>query len=410
MTQAEDKPLKSEVQQIFITSDEDRQTALAQAAEEASFAKDLTIEVVTTAINILLLVLLYVVFEQGLFAGLEIFGLIIALIVAIILFLRLVRSIRGLLIVLTYRRVAVRTGTPYARTLHNCAFLQQLPFRFICTPRPLTKFPEELLFRCHVKSEWEACQKEIIPELIDYLKENENSVVKARAAWGLGVVGSSDAIPALIEGLNESDPNVQLICTWSLGNIGDEQAVNPLVGLFSSNELKIRSQASQSLIEIGESACPRLIEEGNASSDKMEILSLVIATLGKIGCEEALPFLIAKLEAEDDLVQLEAAYSLGDTQHQDAVAPLLQLTTSEDDFLRMAALDSLAKLSHLTLLGLIEYLDAGGEENIAHEIIFRMEDEFDKALEKLRDLGKDEDITKLEQLLGLATPPIISNS
>ncbi|MHA2231412.1 MAG: hypothetical protein ACXAB4_02865, partial [Candidatus Hodarchaeales archaeon] len=75
-----------------------------------------------------------------------------------------------------------------------------------------------------------------------------------------------------------------------------------------------------------------------------------------------------------------------------------------------AALDSLAKLSHLTLLGLIEYLDAGGEENIAHEIIFRMEDEFDKALEKLRDLGKDEDITKLEQLLGLATPLTISNS
>lgn len=410
MTQTEKTPLKSEVRQIFITSDEDRQKALAKAAEEASFVKDLTIEVLATAINILLLVLLYIVYDQGFLAGLEIFGLIIAFFVALILFLRLVRSIRGLLIVLTYRRAASRTDTPYTRTLHKCAFLQQFSFRFICAPRPLAHFPEEVLFRCHVKTEWEACQKEIIPELIDYLKENENPVVKARAAWGVGVIGSSDAIPALIDGLNESDPNVQLICTWSLGNIGDAQAVNSLVGLFALNDPKIQDQASQSLIEIGESACPKLIEEGNVSSDNLEILSLVIATLGKIGCEEALPFLIAKLEADDDLVQLQAAYSLGDTQHKDAVAPLLQLTTSEDDFLRTASLDSLDKLGHLTLLGLIDYLDAGGDENIALEIIFRMENEYDKAIEKLRDLGKDEEITRLEQLLDLTTPELIRDS
>ncbi|MHA2497231.1 MAG: hypothetical protein ACXAEI_17300, partial [Candidatus Hodarchaeales archaeon] len=65
---------------------------------------------------------------------------------------------------------------------------------------------------------------------------------------------------------------------------------------------------------------------------------------------------------------------------------------------------SLSKLGHLTLLGLIEFIDSGGDQQIALDIIFRMEEDLVKELEKLKELGKDAEITKLEQLLNLAAP------
>ncbi|MFX0114129.1 MAG: HEAT repeat domain-containing protein [Candidatus Hodarchaeota archaeon] len=409
MTQTPHDSVEPQKQHIFLTSDEDREKALAKAAEEANFPKDLVTQVLNAAITFGMLLLLYWLYEQGFLSDFGILGLIIVLVVALILILRAIRSVRGVLFVLTYKKVANRTQKPYVRTPYRCSFLQHLPFRFICAPRPLTDFPDDLLFRCHVKTEWEACQKEIVPELIDYLKENENPVVRTRAAWGLGIIGSNEATPVLIDGLKDSNANVKFICTWSLGNIGAETAVDPLIELFDEEEPRLRAQASESLISIGKAACLRLIQEGQAKADDSEHLSLVIATLGKIGCDEALPFLIGKLSDEDDLIQLQAAYALGDTKHEEAVAPLLQSMTSEDTFLREAALDSLTKLGYLTLLGLVAYLDVGGNESIAHEIIYRMEDDLKKEIEKLREMGKNEEIEKLEQLLNLSTPLIASN-
>ncbi len=404
MTTSTNDIAESQKQQAFLTSDEDRNKALLKAAEEANFAKDISAEVINTAVTFLFLVILYLLYEEGFLSGFGILGLVILLIVAVVLVLRVMRNFRGIISVLTYKRVASQASLPYVRTPQKCPLLQQVPFRFICAPRPLTNFPDELLFRCHVETEWLSCQKEIVPELIDYLEQNENPMVRTRAAWGLGVIASKEATPALIEALNDQNANVRFISVWSLGDIGDERAVDPLVGWLGSEEPRMSVQASKSLISIGKDACSKLVEEGQANLDNTELVCLIIDTLGKIGCEEALLFLKERVNDEDDLIQLQAAYSLGDTQHQDAVAPLLQLLDSDDSFLHEAALDSLSKLGHLTLLGLIEFIDSGGDQQIALDIIFRMEEDFVKELEKLKELGKDAEITKLEQLLDLAAP------
>jgi hypothetical protein len=404
MTTSTQDLAESDKQPTFLTSDEDRNKALLKAAEEANFVKDISAEVINTAVTFIFLVILYLLYEQGFLSGFGILGLVILLVVAVVLVLRMMRNVRGIISVLTYKRVASQAGIPYVRTPHKCPLLQQVPFRFICAPRPLTDFPNDLLFRCHVETEWLSCQKEIAPELIEYLEQNENPIVRTRAAWGLGVIASKEATPALIKALDDENANVRFISIWSLGDIGDERAVDPLVGWLSSEEPRMSIQASKSLISIGKDACPKLIEEGQANLDNAELVCLIIDALGKIGCEEALLFLKERVNDEDDLIQLQAAYSLGDTRHQDAVAPLLQLLDSDDSFLHEAALDSLSKLGHLTLLGLIEFIDSGGDQQIALDIIFRMEEDLVKELEKLKELGKDAEITKLEQLLNLAAP------
>lgn len=395
---------ESQKQRTFLTSEEDRNKALMKAAEEANFAKDLSTEVINTAVTFIFLVILYLLYEEGFLSGFGILGLVILLFVALVLVLRVMRNIRGIIAVLTYKRVASQASIPYVRTAQKCPLLQQFPFRFVCAPRPLTDFPNDLLFRCHVESEWLSCQKEIAPELIDYLEQNENPIVRTRAAWGLGVITSKEATPALIKALDDENGNVRFISVWSLGEIGDKKAVDPLVGWLSSDEPRMSVQASKSLMSIGKDACSKLVEKGQANLNNTELVCLIADTLGKIGCDEALPFLKDRLNDEDDLIQLQAAYSLGDTRHQDAVAPLLQLLDSDDSFLHEAALDSLSKLGHLTLLGLIEFVDSGGDGQIALDIILRMEDDIVKELEKLKGLGKEAEITKLEQLLNLAAP------
>lgn len=404
MTTSTNDLAEPQKQQTFLTSDEDRNKALLKAAEESNFAKDISSEVINTAVTLIFIIISYLLYEEGFLSGFGILGLVILFVVALVLVLRAMRNFRGIISVLTYKRVASKASLPYVRTPHQCPLLQQVPFRFICVPRPLTDFPDELLFRCHVETEWLSCQKEIIPELIDYLKQNENPIVRTRAAWGLGVIASKEATPALIEALDDQNANVKFISIWSLGDIGDERAVDPLVGWLGSEEPRMSAQASKSLISIGKDACSKLVEEGHANLDNTELICLIADTLGKIGCDEALLFLKERLNDEDDLIQLQAAYSLGDTRHQDAVAPLLQLLDSDDSFLHEAALDSLSKLGHLTLLGLIEYVDSGGDQQIALDIIFRMEDDLVKELEKLKELGKNAEITKLEQLLNLSIP------
>ena len=202
----------------------------------------------------------------------------------------------------------------------------------------------------------------------------------------------------IIEGLTDSYFNVSMACIWSLGKIKDERATDPLIRELGQKKPDIRSQASKSLISIGSPACSKLIEEGKAFLDDLDILCVIMDILGKIGCSEAIPFLVERLEDEDDLIQLHAAYSLGDTRHQDAVKPLLERTESKDSFLYEAVLDSLARLGHHTLIELPECVDARQNADVAREIIYRMEETYDQHISQLEKMGKTDEVAKLEQL------------
>jgi HEAT repeat protein len=77
-------------------------------------------------------------------------------------------------------------------------------------------------------------------------------IARKNAAWGLGALDASEAVPALIEALKDPEPGVREQVAWALGAIGDRRAVDGLVGALSDSAAGVRRQAAWALGAIGD--------------------------------------------------------------------------------------------------------------------------------------------------------------
>ena len=75
---------------------------------------------------------------------------------------------------------------------------------------------------------------------------------RKHAAWALGALDSSEAVPALVEALKDSDAGVREQVAWALGAIGDRRAVDGLVGALGDAAAGVRKQAAWALGAIGD--------------------------------------------------------------------------------------------------------------------------------------------------------------
>ena len=77
-------------------------------------------------------------------------------------------------------------------------------------------------------------------------------VARRNAAWGLGALDASEAVPALIDALKDTDAGVREQVAWALGAIGDRRAVDGLVGALGDTVAGVRRQAAWALGAIGD--------------------------------------------------------------------------------------------------------------------------------------------------------------
>jgi len=91
-----------------------------------------------------------------------------------------------------------------------------------------------------------------VPLLSRTLRDTE-SAVRARGAWALGALDAKEAVPALIEALKDTDAGVRQQVAWALGAIGDRRAVDGLIGALSDSAAGVRKQAAWALGSLGDS-------------------------------------------------------------------------------------------------------------------------------------------------------------
>ena len=77
-------------------------------------------------------------------------------------------------------------------------------------------------------------------------------IARRNAAWGLGALDASEAVPALIEALRDPEASVREQVAWALGAIGDHRAVDGLVAALSDSSPGVRRQAAWALGTIGD--------------------------------------------------------------------------------------------------------------------------------------------------------------
>jgi HEAT repeat protein len=133
--------------------------------------------------------------------------------------------------------------------------------------------------------------------------------MRQAAARVLGQIGDRQAIPALIQALQDEDRDVRQAAAEALGQIGDPQAIPALIQALQDEDRDVRQAAAEALGQIGDpQAIPALIQ---ALQDKEGWVRRAAAqALGEIGDRQAIPDLIQALQDEDSDVRQAAAWAL----------------------------------------------------------------------------------------------------
>jgi HEAT repeat protein len=185
---------------------------------------------------------------------------------------------------------------------------------------------------------------------------------RATAAFALGDMGSSRAIPDLIERLQDSEPDVRAAGARSLGRLGATDAVEPLVDGFAANRLP-RSVAGQALLSIGSSAVRglRVLNEAEGPVARAFAVEL-IGLLGDASDEDVLVERLRDTSAE---VRAKAARALGRLGAEGAMLELAERLDDHVVFVRAAAATALAAV--------------GDHRVVARLVALAQQDEFEAA-------------------------------
>ena len=149
--------------------------------------------------------------------------------------------------------------------------------------------------------------------LLDLLTKDRSAQTRAAAATALGVLGRSEALPALETALLDKAGTVSTEAAWALGHIGDARAVPALSRVLAGPNLKLKFPAAFALAEIGD--------------------------------RKAAPALEPLLRQTDEQTRLAAASALAFLDDPQGMTVLKDMLHSSANWQRFAALISLLRLN-----------------------------------------------------------------
>ncbi|MEJ5185587.1 MAG: HEAT repeat domain-containing protein, partial [Candidatus Geothermincolales bacterium] len=160
-----------------------------------------------------------------------------------------------------------------------------------------------------------------VPSLIAALKD-EDPEVRRKAAWALGEIGDERAKEPLILALQDPDNDVKRVASLVLERMGWEPTE-----MVSEIRAMIASRKWDSLAGMGEVAVQALIEA--LDDEDPETREKAAWALGEIGDVRAVEPLIRKLGDDAAAVRIKAAWSLGKIGDERAREPLSQALQDE---------------------------------------------------------------------------------
>jgi HEAT repeat protein len=170
--------------------------------------------------------------------------------------------------------------------------------------------------------------------------ESDDELVRSAAAEALGSVGDSQAVAPLIRALEDDDKSVRSAAVEALGKIGDSRSVEPLTQALD-DEWQVRKQVIRALEMIGEPAAESLTQ--SLASTKSSVRVFAKMTLVKIG-DASVPYLVEALENEEERMRWKAAKTLGEIGNPRATRPLIHTLDDEVWRVRQGAAEALGEI------------------------------------------------------------------
>lgn len=166
---------------------------------------------------------------------------------------------------------------------------------------------------------------------------------RRNAAYVLGQIGDTRAVPALIDYLNKDELG-HAEAIRALANFKDERAVDPIIAVLKQDRININIAAS-ALTQIGKPAVPALIACLDECEDSY-VRGRVVGALGEIDDDRVVDLLINRLSDKDTIVRQKAAYYIGNfgSRAIAAVDPLITLLDDENEDVYVNAAQILKQL------------------------------------------------------------------
>jgi len=133
--------------------------------------------------------------------------------------------------------------------------------------------------------------------------------LRMAAANALGELGKPDALPQLLETLDDPDPRVRARAARAAGRIEDARACDALIERLSDPKATVRQEAAESLGAISNrQALNALLEMFD--DDRAVIRRIAIGAMGNFGNAKPVDGLIEALSDENPSVRRTAVYSI----------------------------------------------------------------------------------------------------
>ena len=206
-------------------------------------------------------------------------------------------------------------------------------------------------------------QSSSVKILTEALGNDPDFGVRAMAAEALGNMRSKEAVPALVKALEDKNRNVRSAAIVAFGYIRDKNSVKPLAEyLNQEKDLGLRISALNVLGVIGsEEAAPALMETLGGKNPRLS--SIAAQSLGRMRYSKAVKPLIKAAKNDNESLRMASVKALGEIRNPDAVKTLEALLEKEKaPDVKYAIVHSLAQLG--SDKGFDIALDAAKSKNI----------------------------------------------
>ncbi len=178
-------------------------------------------------------------------------------------------------------------------------------------------------------------------DALNALSRDPDDRVRLASVISLGWSRSIAAVEPLKLALQDVHPGIQESAVGALANIKDPTAAEALLNILDRDFI-LAQKAANSLAEIGHPAIPVLIR--GLSHENESVRSNASWALGKIG-EVATPSLLAVLADSNHAGRGAAAFALGNLKSSQALEPIIQLASDEDERVRFNVAHALGKIA-----------------------------------------------------------------
>lgn len=183
-----------------------------------------------------------------------------------------------------------------------------------------------------------------------------NPALRARAAVKLGYLGSDNAVPALLEALQDDQLDVRLAAAQALVQMRHVPAIGPVLRALAMPGRWPLQRATELLVDYGDDVVEPL-RGVLAARDEVPppaAVSVALNVLGMLGARRAAPEVLGWLEHNDPEIRVAAARALGGMAERGTSPALVRALRDEEWEVRSMAAKALGQLREAGVIQALE--------------------------------------------------------